>query len=518
MLEFSRFGAPDATFGGSFIPADSAFAVAIESNKAQGVRLADLTVAEGSAEVRGDPSTLITHLAYRSTEVRPGSLFFCVPGRNVDGHDFAPSAAQGGASAMVVARWVDAPVAQVRVRDVRQAMGPMSAAFFRAPSSRMITVGITGTNGKTTITYLMESIFRAAGLVPGLIGTTGVRIGGRSVPFDRTTPEAPDLQRLLAEMVGEGVDAVAMEVSSHGLHQHRVDGTTYRCAVFTNLTQDHLDYHGTMEEYFRAKARLFTPGLSERAAVNHDSIQGRSLADRAGIPTVTFGTEAGADLRARDISVTALGMSFHVDELLIRSRLRGGFNVSNCLGAVAAARVVGIPDPAIAAGIEALAGVPGRLEPVESGQPFGVLVDYAHTPDSLENVLRAARKLTTGRLIVVFGCGGDRDRGKRSPMGEAATRLADLTLITSDNPRSEDPGAIVSEIVPGARRGGGRYAIELDRRLAVRTALSQASPGDVVLIAGKGHETGQQFGDRTVPFDDRVVAMEELSALAGGTS
>jgi UDP-N-acetylmuramoyl-L-alanyl-D-glutamate--2,6-diaminopimelate ligase len=377
----------------------------------------------------------------------------------------------------------------------------------------MTMVGVTGTNGKTTTTYLLESIFGAAGLVPGLIGTTGLRVGGRPTPFDRTTPEAPDLQRVLARMAAEGVRAVAMEVSSHGLHQHRVDGTRYGCAIFTNLTQDHLDYHGTLEEYFRSKARLFTPSLSDRAVVNGDSAEGRVLADRGEVPTVTFGLDPGSDIVATNVQVSASGVAFDVDGLPIRSRLRGTFNVYNCLGALAAARQVGIEDGAIAEGISSLTGVPGRLEPVEVGQPFTVLVDYAHTPDSLDNVLRAARELTEARLLVVFGCGGDRDRGKRPLMGQAATRLADLTVVTSDNPRSEDPGAIIDGIEAGARRGGGAYVVEPDRRAAIRLAISDARAGDVVILAGKGHETGQQFRDRTIPFDDRAVAAEELRSL-----
>jgi UDP-N-acetylmuramoyl-L-alanyl-D-glutamate--2,6-diaminopimelate ligase len=394
-------------------------------------------------------------------------------------------------------------------------MGPISAALFEHPSRRMTVVGVTGTNGKTTVTDLLESIFRVAGSPPGVVGTTGVRMNGRPMPFDRTTPEGPDLQRLLARMAKEGVRSVAMEVSSHGLDQRRVDGTRFRCAVFTNLSQDHLDYHGTMEAYFDAKARLFTTDLSDRAVVNVDVVEGRELVERATVPVVRFGLGPGVDVRATDVEVTGSGAIFTVNGVRVRSRLRGRFNVSNCLAAFAAAREVGIDDESIVAGIEGLAGVPGRLEPVQAGQPFDVLVDYAHSPDSLENVLRAVRDLTAGRVIVVFGCGGDRDRGKRPLMGETATRLADLSVVTSDNPRSEDPDAIMAHIEPGARKGGGAFLLQADRRTAIRLAIGEARPGDVVLIAGKGHETGQEFGDRTVAFDDREVAAEELR-LAGG--
>ncbi|MGH2724201.1 MAG: UDP-N-acetylmuramoyl-L-alanyl-D-glutamate--2,6-diaminopimelate ligase [Actinomycetota bacterium] len=480
--------------------------------------LSELLVALPVAEVRGDVSGTVRGIAYRSSEVAPGWLFFCVPGGRGDGHDFAPSAARAGADALVVERWVDVPgVVQVRVPSVREAMGPVAAAFYGRPSERLVMVGVTGTNGKTTTTYLLERIFEEAGFRAGVIGTTGVRIAGRPVPMERTTPEAPDLHRLLAEMAEEGVGAVAMEVSSHGLHQHRAGGIRFACAVFTNLSQDHLDYHGTLEEYFRAKAVLFTPAMSDRAALNHDSPEGRALL-RDDVPALTYGTGPRADVRATGIGLRADGLSFRVDALEVRSPLRGAFNVHNCLAALTAARQVGIADEVAARGIAACRGVPGRLEPVDAGQHFQVLVDYAHTPDSVENVLLAARPLASGRLIVVLGCGGDRDRAKRPLMGEAATRLADLTVVTSDNPRSEEPMAIIGEIEPGARRGGGRYEIEPDRRAAIRMAVGEAGPGDVVVIAGKGHETGQEFADRTIPFDDRVVARQEVEALSGGSA
>ena len=471
-------------------------------------------VVDGS-EVRGEASTPVRGLSLRSDDVVPGDLFFCVPGRRADGHDFAPAAADAGAAALAVERWVDVALPQVRVPAVRPAMGPMAAAFHGDPSRDLAIVGITGTNGKTTTTYLLESVFRAAGRMPGVIGTTGVRVDGRPVPFPRTTPEAPDLQRLLRAMVEDRVAAVAMEVSSHGLDQGRVDGTHFACAVFTNLSQDHLDYHPTMEAYFQAKALLFDPARTAAAVVNADDAWGRRLADR--VPrTITYGLEADADLRAIDVVVDGDGCRFAVAGRRVRTPLRGRFNVWNCLAALAAARTVDIDDATAIAGIEAVTGVPGRVERVDVGQPFLVLVDYAHTPDGVANVLRAARPLADGRLIVVLGCGGDRDRAKRPLMGEAATSLADLAVVTSDNPRSEDPAAIIAEIEPGARAGGGAYVVEPDRRAAIRAALGAAGPGDVVVIAGKGHETGQEFADRTVPFDDRDVAREELRALGAG--
>jgi UDP-N-acetylmuramoyl-L-alanyl-D-glutamate--2,6-diaminopimelate ligase len=466
------------------------------------------------ATVRGDASAVVSSVCHRSQDVEPGALFFCIPGSVVDGHDFAGDAVARGAVALVVERWLDLDAAQVLVPSVRRSMGPVSAAFHGRPADEMTVVGVTGTNGKTTTTYLLEAVFRATGSVPGVVGTTGVRIDGRPVPFPRTTPEATDLQRLLARMRAEGVGAVAMEVSSHGLHQHRVDGVRFDRAVFTNLTQDHLDYHDSMEEYFAAKARLFTTEMSEAAVVNHDSAEGRRL-EASGLPTITYGLDAGADIRATEVRTTANGISFEVEGVSIVSTLRGLFNVENCLAAFATARSLGWDPRTAGEAISSVRGVPGRVEAVEAGQPFLVMVDYAHTPDSVENVLRAARPLATGRVIVVLGCGGDRDRAKRPLMGRAATANADLAVITSDNPRTEDPLAIIAEIEPGARAGGGDYVIEPDRRTAIRVAVTRAGAGDVVVIAGKGHEAYQEIGDRTLAFDDRVVAGEEIAKLGG---
>ena len=478
--------------------------------------LADLVSDLPAVTIQGEGSAAVSDLVYRSEDATTGALFFCVPGLRRDGHDFAAHAVAGGAVALVVERFLGLEVPQVLVPSVRMAMGPISAAFHGRPADAMIVVGVTGTNGKTTTTYLLEAVLAAAGHTPGVVGTTGVRIAGRAVPFPRTTPEAPDLQRLLAEMGAEGVDAVAMEVSSHGLDQHRVDGIRYDRAVFTNLSQDHLDYHDSMREYFAAKARLFTPAMSERAVVNHDSEQGRRLL-ACGLPTLSYGLDAGADVRASDVETTSHGIAFRVGDVEVTSSLRGLFNVENCLAAFATARSLGIDDQVAARAISSVSGVPGRVEAVEAGQPFLVMVDYAHTPDSLENVLRAARPLATGRLIVVFGCGGDRDRAKRPLMGGVATANADLSVITSDNPRSEDPLAIVEEIVPGARQGGGAWVVEPDRRKAIGVAVAEARPGDVVVIAGKGHETYQELADGTIAFDEREVAVREIRSLGGAT-
>ena len=481
------------------------------------VAFGDLVASVPEATIRGDGDAVVTDVAFDSREVTPGALFFCVPGLHVDGHTFASHALNAGAVALVVERWLDVDATQALVPSVRRAMGPMSAVAFDDPASSMATVGVTGTNGKTTVTYLLASIFEAAGWTGGFVGTTGASVAGEPVPLGRTTPEAPDLQRLLARMRGRRVRGAALEVSSHALEQRRVDGVVFNVAVFTNLSQDHLDLHVTMDAYFDAKARLFTPEHARRAIVNADDRSGRRLVREAAIPTTTFGIGTEADLQARDVVITRGGIEFTMDGIAIRSRLRGAFNVENVLAAAAAGRALGIDDDAIRHGIAALREVPGRMEPIEAGQDFLVVVDYAHTPDSIRSVLRASRPLTSGRLILVFGCGGDRDRAKRSPMGAAATANADLTVVTTDNPRSEDPLAIISEIEPGAKEGGGPFLVEPDRRAAIQLALREAAEGDVVVIAGKGHEPFQERRDQAIPFDDRVVAREELEAMGSGS-
>jgi UDP-N-acetylmuramoyl-L-alanyl-D-glutamate--2,6-diaminopimelate ligase len=468
------------------------------------------------AELRGEPATSVVEVAFDSREVVPGALFFCAPGSSADGHDFAASAVEAGAVALVVERWLNLDRPQIRVPSVRSAMGPMSAAVFGHPSRSMTMIGVTGTNGKTTTTYLLEAVCRADGRVPGVVGTTGARIAGAPVPLARTTPEAPDLHRLLAQMRDAGVDTVAMEVSSHALDQDRVGGVMYDVVAFTNLSRDHLDYHPSMEAYFEAKARLFLPERARRAVVNADDPWGRRLLSAPSIPTVSFAVDGEADVVAEGIDVTKDGLTFRVGATEIRSELRGRFNLANCLGAFVIARSLGIDDAVAARGIGDVGGVPGRVEPVDAGQNFLVVVDYAHTPDSIHHVLQAARPLTSGRLIVVFGCGGDRDRDKRPLMGAAATDNADLSVITSDNPRSEDPLAIIGEIEPGARQGaersGSRYVVEPDRRAAITLAVKTAREGDTVIIAGKGHEPYQEMATGTVPFDDREVARAAIEA------
>jgi len=474
------------------------------------VRLADVAAIVG-AYVRGDPQTLVRDAAYDSRTVPGDSLFFCIPGAVVDGHDFAPQAVAAGAAALVVQRPLDLDVPQVVVGSVRAAIGPMAAELFGHPGAAMTLVGVTGTNGKTTSTYLLEAVFRANGWVPGVIGTTGLRIDGEPAPLARTTPEAPDLQRLLARMRAAGVGAVAMEISSHALAQHRVDGVVLDVALFTNLSQDHLDFHGSMEEYFAVKASLFAPSHARHGVVNADDPWGRRLLENPSIPMTTFGLDVAADVRARAIEVRRDGVGFTVDGISVRSPLRGRFNASNCLAVLGVASVLGIPLVDAARAVASVPLVPGRMEPVEAGQGFSVVVDYAHTPDSILNVLRGARALAAGRVIVVFGCGGDRDRAKRPVMGRTAAAEADLTVVTSDNPRSEDPTAIIEQIVAGMPPGAS-CIVEPDRAAAIGLAVQEARDGDIVVIAGKGHETYQEMDGTVLPFDDRVVARDAITA------
>jgi len=466
-------------------------------------------------DVLGRAPVEIADLAYDARDATAGSLFFCVPGGRADGHDFAAEAVANGAVALVVQRPLELEVPQVVVEDARRAMGVAADEFFGRPTQELELAGVTGTNGKTTTAFLLYSILAAGGRRPGLLGTIESRVGGERRPALRTTPEAIDLQRSFREMLDGGDRSCAVEATSHGSELGRLDRVRFSALVFTNLTQDHLDFHGTIERYFDAKRRLFT---AERppAAINIGDPYGRRLAEelQGHDRLVTFGFADDAELRPESLDLGPRGARFTADGLGLETRLRGRFNVENVLGAVAAARLLGIEDEAIARGVRELRGVPGRFEAVDEGQPFAVLVDYAHTPDSLENVLRTARDLAQNRLICVFGCGGDRDRGKRPLMGRIASELADLAIVTSDNPRSEEPDAIIGEIVAGA---AGDVEVEPERREAIARAIDAAEEGDVVVIAGKGHEQGQQFADRTVPFDDRDVAREALRRLGAPT-
>jgi UDP-N-acetylmuramoyl-L-alanyl-D-glutamate--2,6-diaminopimelate ligase len=486
----------------------------------------------------------ITGLAYDSRRVQPGTLFFCVRGFQSDGHDFAAEAVERGAMALVVERPLGLGVPEVVVASTRAAMGPAAVRFYGDPSAELRVVGVTGTNGKTTTAFLLRALLEAgdrvgpAGGGCGLLGTVKSVVGGVERPVTRTTPEAIDLQGDFRAMLESGDRACAMEVSSHALELGRADGIHFAGAIFTNLTQDHLDFHETMEDYFQAKRRLFTraPGVS---VVNVGDRYGQRLAAEIE-GALTFAVErdeqnqedgsgaVGADYRATDLRCDFEGCRFTLHtpagEREVALGMAGRFNVANALGALAAAHALGGGLDVLVAALERGVRVPGRMEAVDGGQDFAVLVDYAHTPDSLENVLGAARELTgageqgQGRVVCVFGAGGDRDRGKRPLMGEIAARLSDVVVITSDNPRSEGPEAIVAEILAGtvgAARPEGAQSVEtiVDRREAIFRAIAGARPGDVVVIAGKGHEQGQELaGRRKLPFDDMSVAREALGA------
>jgi UDP-N-acetylmuramoyl-L-alanyl-D-glutamate--2,6-diaminopimelate ligase len=452
-----------------------------------------LAAALGASEVVGREPVEVLDLVYDARHARPGAVFFCVPGAHADGHDFAPQALEHGAVALVVERRLPVAVPQVVVPDARAAMPVAADEFFGRPTEELQVAGVTGTSGKTTTSFLLYAILAAAGRRPGLLGTVEARVGGERRGVERTTPEAIDLQRTFREMLDAGDRSCAMEASSHASELHRLDRVRFAVLVFTNLSQDHLDFHGDMETYFQAKRRLFADGVP--AVVNVGDEYGKRLA--ADLPdAVAFSIDDADALAGIDL------------------KLRGRFNVENALGALFAARQLGIEDDAIARGIESVRGVPGRFETVDEGQPFTVIVDYAHKPDALEKVLRAARDLARGRVICVVGAGGDRDRGKRPLMGRIASELADVVIVTSDNPRSEDPLAIIEQIVAGA---AGDVDVEPDRAVAIARAVELAQDGDVVLIAGKGAEQGQQFADRTIPFDDRVAARDALRAQGAPT-
>jgi len=466
--------------------------------------------------VLGDPGVTLRDVTHDSRLAGPGMLFVAVRGFTVDGHRFVSAARAAGSPAVCVEEDPGDGGPALVVPDTRAVMGVLAARVHGDPSHRLQLVGVTGTNGKTTVCHLVEAIAAAAGRVPALVGTVGARIAGVEAPVARTTPEAADFQRLLAGMVSAGVETAAVEVSSHALVLGRVAGSRFAVAAFTNLSQDHLDFHPDMEAYFQAKAALFVPELARRAVIWVDDPYGERLASEARLPVTRVGRGAGAEVTAAEVELCLGGSSFLLrgagSEMPVRLRLPGAFNVANALVAAGIAAALGIGADSIAAGIGALARVPGRFEIVATERDCTVVVDYAHTPDGVAAVIGAARGLVGGgRVIAVVGAGGDRDRAKRPLMGAAAA-AADLAFITSDNPRSEDPAAIIAEVLAGAAAGPAEVRVEADRREAIREALRAAGPGDVVLILGKGHETGQQFADRVVPFDDRVVAREEARA------
>jgi UDP-N-acetylmuramoyl-L-alanyl-D-glutamate--2,6-diaminopimelate ligase len=478
------------------------------------VELERLIAALAPADVRRRAPADVRALAYDARDASPGSLFFCVRGQRADGHDFAAEAVEHGAVALVVERPLEIDVPQLVVTNTRTAMAQGAVFFFGDPTAELHVAGVTGTNGKTTTAYLLHAMLDAAGFRPGLLTTIENRIGEAGYPAVRTTAEAIDLQRTFRQLLDAGHRSCAMEATSHGSELKRLDGTRFAVLVFTNLTQDHLDFHGTLERYFEAKRRLFVEGDRPPAAVNvgddHGCRLAHELSELGHKRLVTFGFAPDADVNPTRLELGPGGSTFVADGIELRTRLRGRFNVENVLGAVAAARLLGLSDLAIAAGVEQLGGVPGRFEAVDEGQAFAVVVDYAHTPDSLERVLRAAHDVTEGRVLCVFGCGGERDRAKRPLMGRIASEHADVALVTSDNPRGEDPATIIEEILEGT---ANEVEVEPDRRRAIERAIERADAGDFVVIAGKGHEQGQEIGGRTLPFDDREVAREALRRL-----
>jgi UDP-N-acetylmuramoyl-L-alanyl-D-glutamate--2,6-diaminopimelate ligase len=507
------------------------------------MELIDLGEGIAGARLLGDPAVPVRSIAYHTRDVVPGALYFCVPGFRRDGHDFAAEAVAAGAAAVVCERELDLAAARLVVPSVRAAMPVVAARFYGHPSRELTVVGVTGTNGKTTTAHLTAAVFDAAGLPAGVLGTVGTRVGGKELPGSLTTPEAPDLQALLRRMVVAGDKACAMEVSSHALVFERAARIEFAAAAFTNLSREHLDFHRDIDDYFAAKRLLFLPQGGPRpglAVVNLADEWGARLAsecrpvygealwtfavlDADGDAAAAVGGVSAPDAVASDLALDTDGSSFTLRvprlglDTRIQLRLAARFNVENALTAATVALALGLPVDVVRGGLARAEGVPGRFEAVRAAQPFTVLVDYSHTPDSLENALRAARAVAGGRVLVVFGCGGDRDRGKRPLMGEIAAGLADRSYVTSDNPRSEDPGAIIAEIVagvPGARRAV--VDVEPDRRAAIALALGAARPGDVVVIAGKGHERGQIIGSRRLPFDDREVAREVLRDLGWG--
>lgn len=482
------------------------------------MRLDQIVEGVESAELAGDPGLEITGIAYDSRKVEPGGLFFCVTGMESDGHDFAAAAVEAGAVALVCERPTGLGVAEVTVPDTRAAMARIAAAFNDYPTRDIKVAGITGTNGKTTTAFLLHDILEGAGIHSGLMGTVKQLVGGDEEPVERTTPESVELQATFRRMAEAGDEACVIEASSHALVLKRCDAIDFDLAIFTNLTQDHLDFHIDMEDYFAAKRLLFAfePGAS---VVNIDDEYGRRLAVE--FDTITYSAEgAAADYSASEIRFDAGGAAFSVESghgtMAVRTGLPGQFNVANALAALAGAIELGVePGEAVAALADA-GRVPGRFEPIDEGQNFAVLVDYAHTPDSVENVLRAAREITPGRLIAVVGAGGDRDRSKRPLMGQAGSGMADHAVITSDNPRSEEPEAIIADILEGVEDRSG-VTVEVDRSEAIRLAVEMAEPGDTVVIAGKGHEQGQEFKEgRKIPFDDRDVARTHIRDRAAG--
>ncbi|WP_233134811.1 UDP-N-acetylmuramoyl-L-alanyl-D-glutamate--2,6-diaminopimelate ligase [Terribacillus sp. 7520-G] len=467
----------------------------------------------------------ITGVTIDSREVKSGNLFICIDGAVVDGHTFAKQAQDQGAAAILAERPLDVSIPVILVKDTLRALAPIANAFYNHPSKEMRVIGITGTNGKTSMTYLLESIFRANQEATGVIGTIQMKIKDEAYPVKNTTPDAVFLQKGFRKMVDEGVDTAVIEVSSHALDRGRVHGTDIDVAVFTNLSQDHLDYHASFEDYFHAKSLLFSqlgntfdPGHPKYAVINTDDHYAEALIKSTAQPVCTYGIDKPADIMAKDIQLASNGTSFLLQtpkgEAKITSKLMGKFNVYNMLAAVGAAICSGVPFDTICKALQETTGVAGRFEPVMAGQSFGVIVDYAHTPDSLENVLTTIKSFVKGKIITVVGCGGDRDKTKRPLMAGKAVQYSDTAIFTADNPRTEDPQAILEDMIRGLE--SDKYVVVPDREEAIQRAVGLAQADDIVLIAGKGHETYQIVGDQVLDFDDRLVAAEAIKRAGLG--
>jgi len=486
------------------------------------MRLIDLIAHLEPLQFEGKEDQEITGIAFHSKEVKAGYIFVCIAGMKTDGHIYINEAVKRGARAIVVEKWQDLPngVSQVAVANTRIALAGLSRIFFNDPTSKLKLIGVTGTNGKTTTTMFIESIFTAAGLTTGILGTIEYKTKNKQLPVERTTPESYDLQSMFSQMVKSGVEVAAMEVSSHAVDLHRIDGCKFDALVFTNLSQDHLDYHGSLQNYFEAKQKLFLDYAGEECAfiININDIYGKIIADIPNPKKILFGFNESAQVKAQAIRLGNRESRFTLEldsgSIEIDLKLLGLFNIYNALAAVSVGLSFGLSLEVIKNGLEAVENVPGRFESIDGGQKFSVIVDYAHTPDGLEKALVAAREITKGKLIVVFGCGGDRDRKKRPLMGKVAGTLSDYSIITSDNPRSEQPSAIIAEIERGLKKVTSDYCINIDRREAIYKAIAIAQENDCIVLAGKGHETYQEFKDQTIPFDDRTIAKEALKEHA----
>ncbi|MBR2719177.1 MAG: UDP-N-acetylmuramoyl-L-alanyl-D-glutamate--2,6-diaminopimelate ligase [Clostridia bacterium] len=469
-------------------------------------------------DTQGNLEIELASVTSNSREKVERGVFFCIPGARFDAHNYAPQAVANGCVALVVERYLDIDVPQVRVSNARAAMSRMAAAFYGHPARGMKLVGITGTKGKTTSTYMLKAILEKAGHKCGLIGTTGNMIGDRLLKGSLTTPDPIDLQRTLRMMADEGVEYVTMEISAHAIDMHRLDGLTFEVGCYTNLSQDHLDYFHSMENYFETKKKFFTSGMVRNATVNVDEETSEGVLSALEIPCLTYGICAPADLFARDIEITEDGVSFEVQlqgmhPLQVNLMMTGMFNVYNAMAAASCAMVLGISAADIKAGLEGMPSVPGRIEMLPTGTPYRVILDYSHVPDALMNILTTVRQFAKARVIALFGCGGDRDQGKRPMMGEIGGKLADLSILTSDNPRTEDPMKILEAIEAGIKPTGGEYVVIENRRETIRYAMEIAEAGDIIVLAGKGHETYQEINGVKYPFDEKVVVQELLKEM-----